>query len=319
MIKFLFIALLIGAVKADFTTTTYPILMAVGGYPDEGQVEAVDLSGQNRTCRSDMVRHPNGHGFVGTYIGGRAWVCGSFYPEVTPDCYSYDSVNNTWDQEQRMVRPKAFAGAAHFNPDEWWLTGGKGVTAFAMNETELLDANIGHFVQYNDLPVDLDMHSQVGVNDTHMIVVCGRFDNHIGRFFDRTTGQWDWIRPLMTQKREKCQAGLVRYPDGSRQLVVTGGYSDGNYVTSTMIYHLELQYWRFGPNLPFTIHYGASVPFNDSFLIAGGNSFTQGGNVDTIIEFDPFSETWTIRPEKLQTPRDLFAGFTVPESYIACS
>ena len=70
----------------------------------------------------------------------------------------------------------------------------------------------------------------------------------------------------MPYPKEDCQAGLVRYPDGSEKMVVAGGLND----KTTSILDLQYGIWLPGPALPHDIYIGAEVPFGDSYLIVGG-------------------------------------------------
>lgn len=70
--------------------------------------------------------------------------------------------------------------------------------------------------------------------------------------------------------RYRSHAGAVRYPDGSIKLVVAGG----EYENTTEIFTFGAAGWTFGPVIPLEgeieLFGGASVPYKDSFLIAGG-------------------------------------------------
>ena len=74
----------------------------------------------------------------------------------------------------------------------------------------------------------------------------------------------------MPTPRYYVQAGLVKYSDGSEHIVVAGGRSVNNdYLAVTEIFDLQTQTWSVGDNLPVESIGGASVPFEDSFIIVG--------------------------------------------------
>ena len=85
-------------------------------------------------------------------------------------------------------------------------------------------------------------------------------------FPPRTSNTWTELT-TMPSPRKYVQAGLVQYSDGSEHIVVTGGCC---YTELTEIFNLQTFTWSVGEDLPVAIGYGASVPFEDSFLIVGG-------------------------------------------------
>ena len=122
----------------------------------------------------------------------------------------------------------------------------------------------------------------------------------------------------MPTPRSHVQAGLVKYSDGSEHIVVAGGYDGSFYSDVTEIFHLQTQTWSTGDNLPVEIRDGASVPFEDSFLIVGGYSSNGGGYLDTIHYFNPLLQKWETRDETMKDGRYLLAAFMVPNSYSNC-
>ena len=51
--------------------------------------------------------------------------------------------------------------------------------------------------------------------------------------------------------------------------------------------NLDTLLWEPKPSLPYDIHYGDSVPFQNSFLIVGGKSLSVSYYLDTIYYFNP--------------------------------
>ena len=74
-----------------------------------------------------------------------------------------------------------------------------------------------------------------------------------------------------------------------------------------------------GPLLPQSVSLGVSVQFRDSFLILGGRNKNSHRELDTIYEFEPDSESWIERDEKMKIARYTFTAFLVPDSYANCT
>ena len=104
----------------------YDILMVVGGYGSSDanyDVEIIDLSGKNRTCRDDIADFPVNYGSVGTFIEGSPLVCGG--RDSQSSCWNYDPLANVWNiSKYAMIEGRYAAAAAQISETEWWITGG---------------------------------------------------------------------------------------------------------------------------------------------------------------------------------------------------
>lgn len=83
--------------------------------------------------------------------------------------------------------------------------------------------------------------------------------------------------------------------------------------------NLENLIWIPQQSLPYDIHYGASVPYGDSFLIVGGYSNGQFSYLDTIFYFNPETEIFELFDQTLSEPKDQMAAFLVPDNFALCS
>ncbi len=88
---------------------------------------------------------------------------------------------------------------------------------------------------------------------------------------------------------------------------MAGGTSSDGFLTHTEIYNTRTQEWREGPTLPQPICCMASVQYEDTFLLVGGD-INSAEELDTIYQYNQTSETWTLRPERLSTPKVLWLG-----------
>ena len=84
--------------------------------------------------------------------------------------------------------------------------------------------------------------------------------------------------------------------------VVAGGIYD----TQVQIFDvIGTEEWRRGGNdLPFWLSFAPTVQFGNTFFTVGRRGREFDGQLDTIVQFNPDDETWTVREERLVTPRD---------------
>ncbi len=125
--------------------------------------------------------------------------------------------------------------------------------------------------------------------------------------------------PPMPTARMQCQAALVTYPDGSQGILVAGGL-DENYdgLETVDFLNLKTLIWEPKQSLPVDIHRGQSVPYLDSFVIAGGVVDATSQSLDSILYYNPALDQWD-QIGQMRNPRNNFAAFLVPDSYAQCS
>ena len=98
-------------------------------------------------------------------------------------------------------------------------------------------------------------------------------------------------------------------------IIAAGGFDN----TRVQIFDPELNTWRYGPEMPLDIRYGAVIQFNNTFMIVGGDCVSQSRAMTEIYQYEPDTETWLLRPESLSVRREHTAAFLVPNSYAKCT
>ena len=293
------------------------ILMVVGGfsYPQnvDYDVELIDLSGQERTCRKPDDYPGAEKGSIGAYVQDRALVCGGYFydgaPNYNSECYYYNT-NGTWTQGPSMTEARSVAGSSFFN-GLWWISGGSTSFEESLSSTELFDSSSNSFIPFVDLPEESWGHSILSIDDNVAMFLGSRTSRTY--FFNGSS----WIDgPLnLWSSRHRCQAGLVTFNNGTRMAVAAGGFPPpANTLESTEFLPLGDAQWHFGPDLPNYIYDGESVQLENTFLMVGGENGT--GYHDTIWKFDVESEEWALLNEHLITARtDLNSAFLVPDHF----
>ena len=76
-----------------------------------------------------------------------------------------------------------------------------------------------------------------------------------------------------------------------------------------------------GPNIPLPddLAGGASVQYQDGFLIVGGYSLSNSKFFDTIYYYNPIYPRWEKLAETLSIGRTVAAAILVPDSFASCS
>ena len=107
-----------------------------------------------------------------------------------------------------------------------------------------------------------------------------------------------------------AQCGAYTDVNGRRQVVVAGGVIETTTDRSKIL-DVGSRTWREGPPLPIDyIYYGRVLQQEDNFLIVGGVLLDDG-----ILEFNPLSESWVLRQERLSVGRDQHFMVSVDADY----
>ena len=106
---------------------------------------------------------------------------------------------------------------------------------------------------------------------------------------------------------------MALFPDGTRQLVV----GDGSSPRTTGIFNFQTNKWRYGKHtFPGGNRVGTSLQFKHTLLSIGGYSTFPR---NAISEFDPDTEQWVVRNERLSVGMRFPAATLVPQDYIPCN
>ena len=110
---------------------------------------------------------------------------------------------------------------------------------------------------------------------------------------------------------------------GSGQFMVTGGYlNDEQEPTArTEVLDLATLEWREAPALPSGRGYATSAQASpeEPFYIVGGTLAGSGLATDEVLEYEPLSGSWQVRPERLSTPRTKAAAVMVEGGIVPCT
>ncbi len=101
-----------------------------------------------------------------------------------------------------------------------------------------------------------------------------------------------------------------------KDIVVAGGFYDGQILSETEIYNTGTGEWRAGRRLPQPLNSMASVPYGDTFLLVGGYS---GRFLNTIYQYDPTTGDWILRPERLSGNRERVGAVIAGPPVADCS
>ena len=292
------------------SSESYEILMVIGGYTAENDVEMIDLSGQDRNClKPDYFPGENIEAMTGAYIEDvdNAIVCGGWTgSQYRSTCYVYQPDTRTWSLSgTTLSAPKGFT-ASTFIEGQWFITGGRNAS-FYIKETESYDSGSDTFLSGVDMPVERFVHTIVSYSETSAIVFGNDFETDETFIYDSISETWT-DGPALQTARDESQGGLVQFPNGTNVVVAAGG----SHTSTTEILDSETRTWSYGPELPYNIENGASVQYKDSFLIVGGSSV--GTRLDTIWMFNT-KGYWQELNQTLAIPRFHSVAILVPDSY----
>jgi hypothetical protein len=243
------------------------------------------------------------------YINGTLMACGGVRVEHTTDCYGLTAGAAEWtklDKSLMAARPRA--SGVVLSDGSWIICGGMDANYLPIASCERYTVGGGNFASMPSLSLPNATISPVLFlidPDTLFFVPD---DSTQAYTIDITSGTATAVAAAMSEKRQSALGGLVAFPDRSKKAVVAGGY-DSN---SCEMYDLSSGQWSTGPGLPLDSLYsgaGSSVPYGDTFLIAGANS-------DRVLKFNP-AGTWDTLAT-LSRPVTYSAAVLLPDTFDTC-
>lgn len=286
-----------------------PTLFVVGGDPESSnsKTEAVDLSGEMKTCNKPIADFKYHIGSVGTFIDNKIFVCGGMNMSSTSQynmCFIYKSEKNEWENTVNLTEGRDNAAAILLNETHWWVTGGLGRMNM-LKSTEIFNVIDNKFSPYVDLPNEDLQHKLVRVNDTHIMMMSS--DGMRSYLFNQVTRNWTTL-PVPNGRMGLQTLGMLK--NGSQIAIVAGGYRN-----TSVGFDFKQEKWVPMPELPIQrgLDTASEVQFEDSFLIVGGHDGHFQEFYKSIIMFDTKTGNWTTKKEHLQLGRANPALILIPE------
>jgi len=252
----------------------------VGGYSGGSisSVEIVDLTGNHPGCFPTADFPIDIFGAVGAYVEGRVLVCGGDSGfDYEQRCWSYDSVNDDWDEEVdiSLTRGRRYAAASLTAPDEWIITGGED-TSWIYSFELYRD---GHF-ETGVIPNDegISGHCLVRISPTELLLIGGASRTAYLAdvwHYNFQTDIWTAREPMPTS-RCLLSCGVVRRKNDATGLVETevvavGGYTSSYIYSKVEIYSVANDEWRESPtNFPVFVSNAEVIQFGETFMVVGG-------------------------------------------------
>ena len=289
------------------------ILVVVGGQYALSKVEAVDISGKNRTC-PPIADYPFEEQSMGTYIDGKILVCGGEKDNrntITDECYTYEPTNDTWNLlPNKLANTRRYGGEILLSDSQWWISGGSYSTLSTQktSSSELFSTETESFSTFTSLPDERVGHHMLRVNDNTVVVLNDESSNRNVYSYDIPSANWTQLASFDDTYSDGF-AGLVTFSNGTKRIFTGDGYG-------SEMYFFEEDLWTSNtPDLPssFSPIGAGCLQFRDTFIIVSGNSLHP-----EIVIYDIADEEFQYLPWLLTESRRFFASTLVPNSYIGC-
>ena len=206
------------------------VLMVVGGFAEGAlfDVEMIDLSKKQRNCAKPSDYPLAAYGSTGAYIDGKVVLCGGY--EYKKSCAQYNEENGTWTTVSFELNLARRSAVGTILDGKWWISGGSIEDPIEpekiTDETEMFDQDNKTFVNYRPLPLPRENHNLVTFRATQAMLLGGQYEIDETYIFDITNETWSDGPPMQTA-RDRCQAGLIKYGNGTKAIVAAGGYQSG--------------------------------------------------------------------------------------------
>ena len=206
--------------------------------------EIVDMSGQDLTCTQ-----PPYFPYIDTNGGislqtedGNPLFCGG--GALLNGCWEYQPLIHMWVEGPNMNLPRVRAATVPFTNGTFWVMGGSNEAT--RDSSELLQN--GEFSFGPSLEALYNNASACATWISDDLIFYKSWSAYL---FDTTTGTFEDISSGMEfPLYEGSQCGTFTGVDGSRMVVVAGGYETSPPVDYVQIFDVAQRTWRQGPSLP---------------------------------------------------------------------
>ncbi len=302
---------------------------------------------------------------TGGFLRNTPVFCGGSEESLAKSCFRLDKRSQN-QQELSTMSTERFAPSSVVIPsrsqsgkeEDLWVMGGTGTTKGFSSRvfkrtTEYVD--FGKLTKYGpDLPIGLGFHCSIKINSTTIMVMGGletptrvlkgTYYFHLDSASDSSAPKWISGPNLKTQRIEQA-CGVGRVGTITTIVITAGGAINGKgtpiRTKSSEILQLDGEgktigsgktQWDNGPDLPKPLKgaAGVSVENGERFLVIGGNTSTQSGFQNWILELQCSISgsggkqelrdacKWITLEQRLQEARTSFAAIYIPPENNFC-
>ena len=289
------------------------VATGVNGMNSLADTEVIDAE-TITSCANLPAKYPNEVKFaVAMQHNSNMVICGGF--PRTGDCYSYS--NDAWNMEDFRLEPARYAAmSAKIRPGEWLVMGGFDGANY-LNDSKLLKN--GQFQQGPDLPEPVVKGSSVMLNETHLFMAGGRYQqaepfySPRNYLLDINSGQWTQIADReMQPMRDHASGTFLNSTAGEIQIANVGRLGIEVYSPRDNSWHQVpfpspiTELW-----LSTAIQQGY-----ESFLLIGGTTNLGLDNGDVYL-FDENGLS-ILKKNVLQVPRRHHVAMAISKDYFTC-
>ena len=281
--------------------------------------EAIDLSGSGASCMSPQPFPVADRGFSSLKtINGNPLACGgNDYNSFT--CWEYQPGTDSWTEGPDLLYYRADSPSCQVIGDNYWVLGGSSKT----DTSEVYLAESGIFTEVPTIP-DLEHYrGDVYSCSTKISDDLSFYAHDYAYLYNWTTREFTPTWRRMPSRSYQASCGYAESSTGERMVVVAGGH-DYPLPNQVQILDLDSMTWVITEgDLPVEgIFFGTVVPYENTFLIVGGETRVNGTGdyafLDTILQFDPEERGWIVRPERLSTARRQVYAALVEDDVVNC-
>jgi len=305
------------------------VVILTGGTGDHpgslGTFTLVDVFDPLGECQVQLPDLPLGrYGHTSHYIEDELYICGgfpqagsNFFNSGYPSCSHW--VDGTFKHHSQLLEDRgAHSGVAMGK--HIYLSGGGWPF-----KTSMETLGVGNtWISAPHMQEKRSAFCSVATRDTTFIVIGG----YIGGYINDVIASVEEFNTVTSTWRSRAampgggsfQHSCVNI--GGGQILVAGRSTLDRMSLTPLLYDVDTDQWRTAARMNTGRNGGQLVVVNGKILFIGGRAVSEflpaEIGLDTIEEYDPEADSWTILETRLNTPRQFFGASVVPRSLVGC-
>ena len=293
------------------------VLLMTGGY-NSGRLSTEIYPAVSGCSPPALPEGRYGHStFATTGASPKLVTCGGYNEGWTASCLVMTKQGWSDSMIGQLPQPRAYHAAVSMENIGTYLIGGFSVNM--RKTTDFLGEASTEWVAGPDIPVDMHQPCAVKISNQSFLIIQNTDIREYEVDITDPTSDSGW---QSATKWPQLQTSRYSQPGCSKidnHIVIAGGWSSGQYLQSTEVLDLKTNSLMYAGELNSprsNFHMATITRDGQQLILAFGGETTGTTALNSVEQFNPSNNTWTLAPTGMEEARSQFAAVVVPTTMV---